>query len=219
SASDGTSATIFPLCSRRRIDRVVFKKTIRGPLLNADGNQAHWNIYIKKYLGAGVWAPSTLLPREQVGSYNQGTQTLQKLFGGRRFFNNAKPVNLIRYFVRMVTKKGDTVLDFFSGSATTAQAVMQLNAEDSQERRFIMVQLEEPTDPRSTAYRFGYFDICAIGEERIRRAGNQILEALDSQFKRSGEPQQNMNKPDIGFKVFHLDYTDKNAAAPDPDNG
>lgn len=101
----------------------------------------------------------------------------------------------------------DIVLDFFSGSATTAHAVMQLNAEDDGHRKFIMVQLPEVCDEKSEAYKAGYKNICEIGKERIRRAGEKIKDELEKdnvQLKLGEEPKQ---VPDTGFRVFKLDDT------------
>lgn len=174
---------------------VTFKKTNTGPLVTVDGQQAHWNIYIRKYLGEATGAPSTLIPKEMMSIYNVGTQCVQNLFGGVRVFENVKPVDVITYLVNMLSSTDDTILDFFSGSATTAHAVMQLNAEDGGHRKFIMVQLPEQTDAKSEAYKAGYKTICEIGEERIRRAGKKIKE----------ENPLTTADLDIGFRVFKVD--------------
>ena len=104
-----------------------------------------------------------------------GTREVMNLFEGK-FFDYPKPLNLIMYIENMLLKSGDTILDFFSGSATTAHAVMQLNVADGGNRKFIMVQLPEEMDERSEAYKFGYKNICEIGKERIRRAANKIID-------------------------------------------
>lgn len=172
-------------------DTVVFKKTQTGPVCLKDGSQANWNIYIKKYLGEGTGCPSSLLPKDLISIYNVGTQCVQNLFDGKRVFENVKPVDLINYFLQIITKDDDIILDFFSGSATTAHAVMQLNAENGGTRQFIMVQLPELCDEKSEAFKAGYKNICEIGKERIRRAGAKIKE-------------QNADV-DVGFKVLKLD--------------
>jgi len=110
------------------------------------------------------------------------------------YFDFPKSVQLVKYLLGF-TKKDDVILDFFSGSATTAHAVMQLNAEDGGNRKFIMVQLPEPCDEKSEEYKAGYKNICEIGKERIRRAGKKIKEE-------NGEKAQNL---DIGFRVLKLD--------------
>lgn len=175
-------------------DLVVFKKTNTSPLITKDGNKASWNIYIKKYLGDGNAVPSSIIPKEFASIYNVGTQILQNLFNDIRVFENAKPLNLLQLFIKMLTNKDDIVLDFFSGSATTSQAVMQLNAEDGGNRKYIMVQLPQLCDEKTEAYKNGYKNICEIGKERIRRAGQKIKEET--------EDTENL---DIGFRVFKLD--------------
>ena len=121
-------------------------------------------------------------------------------------FSYPKPVSLLKEVIFgstiFTSKNSDIVLDFFSGSATTAHAVMQLNAEDNGNRKFIMVQLPEETDEKSEAFKAGYKNICEIGKERIRRAGEKIkeeIETANAQLKLGEEPKQ---VPDIGFKVF-----------------
>ena len=174
---------------------VTFKKTNTGPLLTKDGKQAHWNVYIRKYLGEALGAPSTLIPKEMMSIYNVGTQCIQDLFDGKRVFENAKPVDVITYMVRMLSANNELLLDFFSGSATTAHAVMQLNAEDGGHRKFIMVQLPEKTDEKSEAYKAGYKNICEIGKERIRRAGAKIKE----------DNPLTTQDLDVGFRVLKCD--------------
>ena len=131
-------------------------------------------------------------------SYAQtASQTFNAIFDNRRVFENPKSIDDIKKLVEYVTVKDDCdiILDFFSGSATTAHAVMQLNSEDGGNRRFIMVQLPEVCGEKSEAFKAGYKNICEIGKERIRRAGKKILETLD----RDKQPV------DVGFKVFKLD--------------
>ncbi|GFO76059.1 adenine-specific DNA-methyltransferase [Bathymodiolus platifrons methanotrophic gill symbiont] len=110
------------------------------------------------------------------------------------FDDYPKPVELVQYLCKMIYRSDDIILDFFSGSATTAHAVMQLNAEDNGNRKFIMVQLPEATDEKSEAYKAGYKNIAEIGKERIRRAGTKIVE--DNQNKIG------IDKLDIGFRVY-----------------
>lgn len=177
---------------------VTFKKTSTGPLVDSNGNQAHWNIYIKKYLGDAMGAPSTLVPKENMSIYNVGTQCVQDLFGGVRVFENVKPVNVIQYFVNMVAQDEDIVMDFFSGSATTAQAVMQTQVDKNIELSYILVQVPEKTDEKSEAYKAGYKNICEIGKERIRRAAKKLHEDNpDAEF-------------DDGFRVLKLDDSNMN---------
>jgi len=118
-----------------------------------------------------------------------------------KYFDYPKPVSLVADFIMGSTilskRNNDIVLDFFSGSATTAHAVMQLNAEDGGNRKFIMVQLPEKTDEKSEAYKAGYKNICEIGKERIRRAGKKI--------KEENADKESIDKLDIGFRVLKLD--------------
>ena len=118
------------------------------------------------------------------------TSELANLMGGK-YFDNPKNVNLILRCLKMITKfdKNAIILDFFSGSATTAHAVMQLNAEDGGHRKFIMVQLPEKTDESSEAFKAGYKNICEIGKERIRRAGAKINSQLEMRNAQLGEEQ------------------------------
>lgn len=143
----------------------------------------------------GFSSVSTHLPSE-VGMTQNGTKNISKLFESK-IFGYPKPVELINYLIKISTPidKACIVLDFFSGSSTTAHALMQLNAEDTGKRKFIMVQVPEETDEKSEAYEAGYKNICEIGKERIRRAGEKIKEE-------SGLTAQNL---DIGFRVLKLD--------------
>ena len=156
----------------------------------------------------------------------KATTELVKLFNGS-YFSYPKPVDFIKYLIKSIAKQNDIVFDFFSGSSTTAHAVIQLNAEDGGNRKFIMVQLPEPCDKKSEAYKAGYKNICEIGKERIRRAGKKMVsEHLDKfvedvvektkafkdnkEIKKliiSKEMEKEVNKPklDIGFRVLKLD--------------
>jgi len=132
---------------------------------------------VKKFLSEvkdGV-VPLTIWKYEDVGHNQEGRQELKKLFDDKGYFDGPKPVRLLKRILHIAdTKDDDIILDFFSGSATTAHAVMQLNAEDGGNRKFICVQLPEVTDENSEAYKAGYKNICEIGKERIRRAGKKL---------------------------------------------
>ncbi|MEG0528503.1 MAG: site-specific DNA-methyltransferase, partial [Longicatena sp.] len=117
---------------------------------------------------------SNTLLKDIITNISNGDTEVQKLFDNEKYFDYPKSVNLIRLFLGAIVDKDVIVLDFFSGSGTTAQAVMQLNAEDGGKRKFIMVQLPEETDEKSGAYKAGYKNICEIGKERIRRAAKKI---------------------------------------------
>lgn len=142
----------------------------------------------------------TLL-KDIITNISNGDSEVQKIFEGKKYFNYPKSVDLLGILLGAVQNQDSIILDFFSGSATTAHAVMQLNAEDGGNRKFIMVQLPEKCDEKSEAYKAGYKNICEIGKERIRRAGKKIL---DEQKDKTDL----INKPaplDIGFRVLKLD--------------
>lgn len=139
------------------------------------------------------------------------TPELEKLFDGKKYFDFPKSIVFIRELIKLSNlQNNDIVLDFFSGSATTAHAVMQLNAEDGGKRKFIMVQLPEKCDEKSEAYKAGYKNICEIGKERIRRAGAKIRESEELRVK-SGvgdnlhTPHSTLHTVDVGFRVLKLD--------------
>ncbi|MCI7606343.1 MAG: site-specific DNA-methyltransferase [Spirochaetales bacterium] len=135
-------------------------------------------------------------------SSRRGTAEVEDLLKGK-FFSFPKPVSLLYDFIYVGTNSNDIILDFFSGSSTTAHAVMQLNAEDGGKRKFIMVQLPEKCDEKSEAYKAGYKNICEIGKERIRRAGKKILE----EKKTSSDDlfADNSSTIDVGFRVLKID--------------
>ena len=157
------------------------------------------------------------------GMNEDATAEIRDLFGQGKLFTHPKPSKLILNLVKIATDKDDIVLDFFSGSATTAHAVMQLNAEDGGNRRFILVQLPEVCDENSEAFKAGYKNICEIGKERIRRAGKKILDSqctskihnsqciIHNEKDRRQTSEDNyelsiMNyELDTGFRVFKLD--------------
>ena len=125
-----------------------------------------------------------------------GTKLIKELFNDN-IFTNPKPIEFILDILRISTDSNSLVLDFFSGSATTSQAIMRLNSEDNGNRKFIMVQLPELIERESEAYKAGYKNICEIGKERIRRSGDKILS--------ENKDKEGIKKLDIGFKVFKLD--------------
>ncbi len=170
---------------------IIFKK-----------NNNAWSVYNKRYFkidNEGNYIERTVPFRNIITSdqFNtaQGTYELRTLFSCRPF-DFPKPSGLLKYLLQMIIRcdGGSIVLDFFSGSATTAHAVMQLNAEDGGHRKFIMVQLPEPCDERSEAYKAGYKNICEIGKERIRRAGEKIKK----------ENPLTTQELDTGFRVLKL---------------
>lgn len=153
---------------------------------------------IKRYLSdvqQGM-TPITIWKYLDVGHNQEARQELKKLFDEKAYFDGPKPIRLLNRILTIANvKKDDFILDFFSGSATTAHAVMQLNAEDGGKRKFIMVQLQEECAENTEAYKAGYKNICEIGKERIRRAGKKIKE----------ENPLTTQDLDIGFRVLKCD--------------
>ena len=136
----------------------------------------------------GKIAVSTKLP-DDIGMSQDGTKEITNLFSGK-IFPFPKPTSLVKFLCKICTGKDDIILDFFSGSSTTAQSVMELNFEDNANRKFIMIQLSELLDKSSEAHNWGYVNLCQLGKERIRRAGDKI---------KSENPDADI---DIGFKAF-----------------
>ncbi|GHU74951.1 DNA methylase N-4 [Clostridia bacterium] len=145
--------------------------------------------------------PMTVWKYTEVGHSQEAKKKLNALFDGKAMFDYPKGVELIKRMLSLYTKNEDLIVDFFSGSATTAHAVMQLNAEDGGNRRFICVQLPELTEEKSEAYKAGYKNICEIGKERIRRAGAKI----------KAENQLTAPNLDTGFRAFKLDTSNLKA--------
>ncbi len=150
--------------------------------------------YLSERDGKNVW---TWWPNSEVGHSQEATQEVKTLFAGHSYFDYPKPVRLLKKVIQIGTHPDSYILDFFAGSSTTAHAVMQLNAEDNGNRKFIMVQLPEETDEKSEAHKAGYKNICEIGKERIRRAGAKIKEE---------NPMGTMDL-DVGFRVLKCDTT------------
>lgn len=137
--------------------------------------------------------PNSILFQDEVGNNQEAKQETKALFDGVGVFDGPKPVKLLKTLMLIANlSSDDIVLDFFSGSATTAHAIMQLNADESSRRKYILVQLSEQTDEKSEAYKAGYKTICDIGEERIRRAGKKIKEETGADI-------------DYGFRCFKVD--------------
>ena len=185
---DAKEITINSQWSKERVleglknGTVRFTKTSNG-----------WSLHHKVYMGGGQVLRSILM---DCGNNRSAVVELTELFG-ELYFDYPKPSQLIKMFVKLCTNKDSIILDFFSGSATTAHAVMQLNAEDDGKRKFIMVQLPEKCEAKSEACKAGYKTICEIGKERIRRAGEKI--------KEENKDKEGIENLDIGFKVFKLD--------------
>ena len=193
--------------AKERISDLYGKEIIRNgertfdiyridPLESPDGS-------IKREKLKSVWLDKEL-------NYQSARQYLRELFGSSEIFDFPKPPEMLIKLLSSLNANDGIILDFFSGSATTAHAVMQLNAEDGGNRKFIMVQLPEPTDEKSEAYKAGYMNICEIGKDRIRRAGEKIKEKY--------KDKENIESLDTGFKVFKLDTSNIRKWQPDYNN-
>ena len=201
-APDGTD--VYPNKDGRQINRWRWsREKVEWGLKNdyiefSKDKNGDWIVSTKQYLNAdneGNIIDRTNRPFALIEKYSStsASKNLQTLLKGR-IFDYSKPVDLILFLLKTGSYKDSLILDFFSGSATTAHAVMQLNAEDDGKRKFIMVQLPEATDEKSEAYKAGYKNICEIGKERIRRAGKKIK-----------EEHPEAKDLDIGFRVLKLD--------------
>jgi len=176
----------------------------------SDNKESGWSVCYKNYLKVDNennhierGAPHKNLITSIL---NANSSADMKTLFDERVFQYSKPVDLIIHLIKLVNiKPKDIVLDFFSGSATTAHAVMQLNAEDGGNRKFIMVQLPELTDENSEAYKAGYKNICEIGKERIRRAANKIKEEKRNKAAKDGMFAHVEDTQDYGFRVYRLD--------------
>lgn len=177
------------------------KHLLTGKLVRKSNQEDAWDIFRKDYLfdisgNQKTQKPKSIWNDKEI-NYQNGRTEIKTLLSNSEIFDFPKPTILLEKVIKMLGEGTDTILDFFSGSATTAHAVMQLNAEDGGNRKFIMVQLPEETDEKSEAYKNGYKTICEIGKERIRRVGDKILE--------ENKDKEGIEKLDIGFKVFKLE--------------
>ena len=214
-APDGTK--IYPNKNNEKISRWRWsKEKLKWGIENdfvviKKDSKNEWAVYTKQYLNCdneGNIKKRTLQPLALIDKFSttQSNKELKILLNGN-IFQYSKPRQLLDVLIKVVNNKNEIILDFFSGSATTAHAVMQLNSEDNGNRKYIMVQLPETTDEKSEAFKAGYKNIAEIGKERIRRAGEKIkqeIEEYNSNLKLGEEPKK---VPDIGFKVFKVDDT------------
>ena len=189
-----------------------FEKEYRTELLFLK-EQSGWYIYQKKRFDNGI---ALVKPKNYISLDGGASKRELVHLLSKNVFPNAKPVGLISQITNTVAKQDSVILDFFSGSATTAHAVMQLNAENGGNRKFIMVQLPEVCDEKSEAAKAGYKTICEIGKERIRRAGRKIAEEVEEsnrQLKLGEEPKR---VPDIGFRVLKIDSSNFEDVSAEP---
>ena len=141
--------------------------------------------------------PISLWNEDRYSNVSNGTNRLKAIFDGNSYFDFSKSLYTIMDLVSLNTNKDDIILDFFSGSGTSAESILRINLKDGETRRFIMVQLPEATDEKSEAYKAGYKTICDVGKERIRRAGQKIME--------ENKDKENIENLDIGFRVLKTD--------------
>ena len=178
---------------RWRVGESMATELLKNGFLELNEKNGKYNIY--RVFPSGVsYIPYSTLLLDDIGTTAKGARIL-KAMELERIFDFSKPVELLRHFLFLSSNQNDIILDFFSGSATTAHAVMQLNAEDGGKRKFIMVQLPEVCAENSEAYKAGYKNICEIGKERIRRAGKKIKE----------DNPLTTQDLDIGFRVLKCD--------------
>ncbi len=184
---------------QRRISegRIIFgKRGITAPVQKVFYNEKEY----KKIKVSSIWSDIALNA--------DATAEISELFEQPKIFSHPKPVGLLKRLLEVFTEENDLILDFFSGSATTAHATIQLNSEDGGSRKFILVQLPETLDEKSEAHKNGYRTICDIGEERIRRAGEKVKVELKEKQQQAGMLDENIVDPDtldIGFKLLKLD--------------
>lgn len=155
--------------------------------------------------------PVNFWSRQETGTTDEASKSLEQLMG-KKVFDFPKPIGLIQKALRLSSTKDDIILDFYSGSATTAHAILQLNADDQGTRKFILVQLPETTNENSESFKAGYRNICEIGKDRIRRAAKKIKEKIDLDSKQSSsenifdnQKSKHSNQIDFGFRVYRLD--------------
>lgn len=197
-APDGTIITNGWIRSKERYEKEYKEGTIR--ILKKSNDE--WSVQFKQYLNINGKKPRSMTM--DFGGSIDGKNDINNIFENDKLFGYPKSVKYLSSLFNTI-KDNDIILDFFSGSSTTAHAVMQLNAEDGGNRKFIMAQLPEPTEEKNEAYKAGYKNICEIGKERIRRAGEKIKEEKGLQAQ----------KLDIGFKVLKLDYSNIRRWQPD----
>jgi adenine-specific DNA-methyltransferase len=186
-------------------DLLIFTKgSDRNPLLDENGKQSKWNVYPKVYYDEDV--ESTLHPEDVIYDY-PNSQATKELLSLNIPFSFAKPTGLIVFLLKLLNDDQMIVLDFFAGSATTAHAVMQMNADDGGRRSFIMVQIDEKPDPKSDAAKAGFNTIAEISRERIRRAGARVVD----------ESGLAANQLDVGFRSLKIDTTNLSDVLSPPD--
>ena len=180
-------------------NRLVFPRGGEG--------KPRYKLFLKDKIEEGQLANTWL---DDLESNQVATRELKNLFEDKVLFDTPKPVGLIKFILKLATSEDSLILDFFSGSSSTAHAVMDLNAEDGGNRKYIMVNLPEATDENSEAFKAGYKNICEIGKERIRRAGEKILQ--------DNKDKEGIENLDTGFRVLRVDSTNMKDVYYSPNN-
>lgn len=185
---------------------IVWKKSDSFEPVTTEGyEKSLWTPYVKYYLEGRTKQVSNLF--QDIEGNKKASIVLKDLLGSKGIFDNPKPVEFLRILIQISTNSDDYILDFFSGSGTTAHAAIDYSAKTNEKRKFIMVQLPEETDEKSEAYKAGYKNICEIGKERIRRAGQKIRnEQLGIKNEGDNSSLQTPNSSlDTGFRVLKCD--------------
>jgi len=191
------------VCGKDTYAKLLNEGFIEWKKVTKDGVE-RWQVYQKHYVKNALKESSDLWSGEE--GNKKATKELSALFDRVKIFDHPKPISLMRKVIQLGTRsdRNDIVLDFFAGSATTAQAVLEQNALDGGNRRFIMIQLPEKTDPKTEAHKSGFANIAQLGRERVRRASEKI------------HNQEASEKLDLGFKSFCLSHSNIRVWAPDP---
>lgn len=206
-APDGTVINNGWIHGKERYEQELKEGVIRIIKKNNDDG---WSVQCKQYLNLNGKKPRSMTM--DFGGSIEGRKDIGNIFNNEKIFSYPKSEKFIKTLISTIEYKNGIILDFFSGSATVANAVMKLNAEDGGHRKFIMVQLPEECDEKSEAYKAGYKNICEIGKERIRRAGKQIL------AEKHGDLLANESELDVGFRDLKLDSSNMNDVYYTPDD-
>jgi len=181
------------ICGKEKYQELLDQGLIHWQETEKDGLKK-WQVYQKFYLEGRLKQPSNLW--KNIEGNKKATRDVKKLFDNKKVFDFPKPVELVTYMLRLASNKNSLILDFFAGSGTTAHSIIQLNSEDGGSRKFICIQLPEPLDENSEAFRAGYSNIADICKERIRRIGAKIEEELKLKI----ESENNNSTPKLSFE-------------------
>ncbi|MEN4006216.1 MAG: site-specific DNA-methyltransferase [Methanobacteriaceae archaeon] len=193
-----------------------FEKDLKNGIIRfikkSDGT---WSVQFKQYLNVSGKKPRSLT--SDLGGTIEGKNEIRDLFGNDKMYSYPKSSKFIKFLLKLCTNNSDLILDFFAGSATTAHGVMEFNAINDFNIKYIMVQLPELIDENDEAFKKGYKNICEIGKERIRRAGDKIISEMNPNSQTTLDSEPN-TKLDTGFKVFKLDSSNLSKWDPEYDN-